>query len=53
MSWPRDVKSWPRDSVLRELHIFLVAMSLMRKQTCVTIATHNYQRWIYSYFIFN
>ncbi len=52
MSWPRDINSWerhinswerdmswPRDAMLREGHIFLVAMSLMCKQTYVTIAT--------------
>ncbi len=59
LSWPRHIKlwghhinSWERDSMLwrllmlRELHIFLVATSLMRKQTYVTIATQDYQRWI-------
>ena len=39
--------------MLREQHVFLVATSLMRKQTCVTIATRDYQRCIHSYFILN
>ncbi len=34
LSWPRDVKSWPQDLLLREQHIFLVARSLMRKHLC-------------------
>ncbi len=42
----RLVLSWPRDVKLREQHPFLVATSLMSKQTCVTIATWDYQRWI-------
>ncbi len=61
-SWERDNMSWPRDHFveirtslcrghtdvkLREQrHPFLVDTSLMRKQTCVTIATCDYQRWI-------
>ncbi len=32
--------------MLRELDKFLVAMSLMCKQTYVTIATQDYQRWM-------
>ncbi len=54
MLWPRyinslqcDIMSWPRDVMLREQHIFLVATSLMRKQTYVTIATRYYQRGIH------
>ncbi len=59
LSWPWHINSWePRDALLREPYIyiyiclwreqhpFLVATSLMRKQTCVTIATWDYQRWI-------
>ncbi len=46
MSWPHDVKSRPRDAMLRE-QIFLEAMRLIRKQTCVTIEARDYQRWIY------
>ncbi len=46
-SWERDNMLWPRDVKLREQrHPFLVDTSLMRKQTCVTIATWDYQRWI-------
>ncbi len=41
-SWERDYISWPRNVNLRE-NPFLVATSLMRKQTCVTIATWDYQ----------
>lgn len=36
------LKSWPRDPMLRERHPFLKAMSLMHKQTCVSIATWDY-----------
>ncbi len=52
-SWERHIYSWDRDSMLWECnrffsrgqHIFLVATSLMRKQTYVTIATRDFQRW--------
>ncbi len=46
LCWGNDIHySWPL-LMLREWHIFLVATSLMRKQTCVTIATRDYQKWI-------
>ncbi len=45
-SWERDIMLWPRDVMLRERHPFLVAMSLMCKQTYVTIATQDYQGFI-------
>ncbi len=41
-SWESDYMSWSRDVKLRE-HPCLVATSLIRKQTCVTIATWDYQ----------
>ncbi len=50
-SWDLDIMSWPRDFMLRDQHIFLVAMSLMRKQTYVTIATRDYQRLIKTYLL--
>lgn len=36
------LKSWPRGAMLRERLPFLMAMSLMHKQTCVSIATWDY-----------
>ncbi len=36
--------SWPRDVMLRERHIFLVVNRF--KQTCMSTATWDYQRWI-------
>ncbi len=52
------VKLWPRDLMLREQHLFveatmlmekhnfLMVMSLMCKQICMTIATWHYRKWI-------
>ncbi len=60
MSWPRDhfvevTTSLPRDAMLNDIHFSWPRLlmlkerhisSLMRKQTCVTIATQDYQKWI-------
>ncbi len=47
LCWGNDIHfSWPRLLMLRERHIFLVATSLMCKQTYVTIATLDYQWFI-------
>ncbi len=54
MSWSHDcfveVTTSFQDDMLKEGHIFLVAMSLMCKQTYTTIATRDYQRFIHILF---
>ncbi len=47
------VSNRTRAGLCLRCYIFLVATSLMRKQTWVTIATWDYQRWIYLCLILN